>query len=261
MPKKKMSSSRGCSYDLPCVFCASGGASWVHRPRPSLDPVGADPELLLAIGEHVVRHVGPITTVLHEQDSRFAHVDIFIVRPTQPHPWYTLVTCGMSQLPMNVPPGLDHYAHGELVMKLPPTWPMSHRAWKHRRHAWPIEWLRDLARFPHEEKTWLGWGHTIPNGVEAAPFGPGTQLGCMILDLVADPADLVALTLPNGRTVYFYSVIPLLRDEMAFKLEHGAESLLRLLARARVGEVIDPKRRSAIALRNQIWSRRRGTLS
>ena len=35
---------------------------------------------------------------------------------------------------------------------------------------WPIQMLKFLARFPHEYKTWLGWGHTIPNKISSMCF-------------------------------------------------------------------------------------------
>lgn len=225
-------------------------------PRPGL--VEGDPALIEAISQHVIRHVGPIVTVLHEERSKFVHVDVHVVAPADDRPYYTLVTSSMSQRPMTTPPGHEAFAYGELVMKLPRWWPMSQQAWRNERHYWPIRLLRGLARFPHEHRTWLGWGHTIPNGPEATPFAKGTGLCCAVLEHVFEPLSLARLELPD-RVVHFYSVIPIRRDEMEYKLRYGAEPLSVLLETTDVGDVIDPARPSAIVQHRCNEKRRRST--
>ena len=46
--------------------------------------------------------------------------------------------------------------------------------------------------------------------------------------------------MPNGETVNFYQVIPLYRDEMEYKLEHGADALIEKMAE--VSFVVQPER-------------------
>jgi hypothetical protein len=196
MPKKPPRPSNREHWDLECRGCASGLPHAAHPMQEvALSSVEGDPELIEGVCDHVRRHVGPIAQVLHEERSRHVHVDVHIVRPTAARPHYTLVTSGMGQRRMTTPPGSEAYAFGELVMKLPRTWRMSFRSWRDEKHYWPIRWLMDLARYPHEAGTWLGRGHTIPNGVEAAPFAPNTNLCGFILDTVRDPPELAELEL------------------------------------------------------------------
>lgn len=64
---------------------------------------------------------------------------------------------------MTVPdPEVPRYA--ELVISLPPFWPLDEQSWRDERHYWPVRLLKTLGRLPHEYDTWLGVGHTIPNG-------------------------------------------------------------------------------------------------
>lgn len=47
------------------------------------------------------------------------------------------------------------------MLFLPENWPTSSDAFKDDKYYWPIKLLKQLARFPHEYNTWLGYGHTI----------------------------------------------------------------------------------------------------
>jgi hypothetical protein len=247
MPKKPPRPSNREHWDLECRGCASGLPHAAHPMQEvALSSVEGDPELIVGVCDHVIRHVGPIAQVLHEERSRHVHVDVHIVRPTTARPHYTLVTSGMGQRRMTTPPGSEAYAFGELVMKLPRTWRMSFRSWRDEKHYWPIRWLMDLARYPHEAGTWLGRGHTIPNGVEATPFAPNTNMCGFILDTVRDPPELAELELPDGRRLHFYKVIPLLFEEMQFKLVCGAAPLRAALERENLGDVVAPRRTSAL---------------
>ena len=50
--------------------------------------------------------------------------------------------------------------------------------------------------------------------------------------------------LPGGEEVNFYQVIPLYRDELEYKLEHGVDALLDKMAG--ISFVVDPARQDAI---------------
>ena len=124
----------------------------------SNEHAGGDTELIEAMGSHIEKHVGPIAQVLHETVSDLVHIDLYHVQPSPRLPYQILVTSGMSQLPMSVPDGASEYHFTELVLVLPPSWPMEHEACRDERHYWPIRQLKSLARFPHVYQTWLYWG-------------------------------------------------------------------------------------------------------
>lgn len=221
-----------------------------NEPVPESGLAHGDEALIEAISEHIERHIGPVHMVGHEILSEYVHIDVHHVLPTEERPFHVLVTSGMSERPMRTPPEIGP-RRLELIVCLPPDWPMSDE-----RGAWPQGWMRRLARFPHQFGTWLGAGHTIPNGDPAEPLGPGTRLsGWMLMVPLLLPDAVQALALPSGDRVGFLALIPLHAEEMDLKLRHGMESLLERLAAAGVTELIDPDRPSVVEPRRS-WFRR-----
>src|SRR5215216_8015305 len=105
-----------------------------------------------AISEHVTRHVGPVTDAFHERVSDVVRVDLLVVGPHEGRPYTTLVTCGMSELPMRVPienpedlGRVPELRHAELLLALPPDWPLRPEAFQHEENYWPLRWLKKLA--------------------------------------------------------------------------------------------------------------------
>jgi hypothetical protein len=64
---------------------------------------------------------------------------------------------------------------------------------------------------------------------------------------IVEALDAFELTLSTGETVLFCGLVPLHADELAFKLEHGADALMQRLDKAGVTEVWDPGRPSVLA--------------
>jgi hypothetical protein len=227
-----------------------------HRESGSAGPVaGGDPASIERITEHIENHIGTPATVWHEIISEHVHLDVHVVRPTLQRRYYTLVTSGMSARPMTVPPGCPHSRYAELAMALPPTWPMSQADFKNPANYWPIHWLKTLARMPHQYKTWLGEGHTVPNGDPAQPFAANTKLCCMLIlkpKLFGD----AFLTLEAGpsRTIHFLSPFPIYRAEMDLKLKSGVEAVEDGLDRAGVTELLNVDRPSVVAPK-PFWQR------
>jgi hypothetical protein len=219
------------------------------RERP-FELAHGDSELIEAIEKHIEQHIGPVENVFHEILSDLVHVDVMQVAPSSERPFWTLVTCGMSQLDMNAPPELLEQGHdmrrAELMMCLPPDWRMDQESFKDEANYWPVRWLKILARLPHEYQTWLGWGHSVPNGDPAQPFADNTKLcGLMLASPATTPEEFTELAV-GDRAIHFYSAIALHTDEMNYKLKHGTEKLIELLAPAGVSELLDVNRPSVI---------------
>jgi hypothetical protein len=144
---------------------------------------------------------------------------------------------------MSPPPDFPNQTHAELVIQVPPDWPLSQEAFDDERNYWPIRLLKVLARHPHEYSTWVWKGHTIPNGNPMKPFAPSTkQCSSLVVLSVSSPADFDVLSAPDGRSIHFFNVVPLYRGEMKFKLKAGVEALLERFAEAAIDEVINPTR-------------------
>lgn len=236
----------------------SGAPIYRHEDRErDFELALGDSENIEKISDHIEKHIGPVATVFHELISDLVHIDVHIVAPTDERPFYTLVTSGMSDLAMQAPEGHEDKRFAELMICLPPDWPMSQEAWKQREDAyWPIYMLKYLARFPHEYQTWLWASHTVPNGNPPAPFAANTELCCaMLLPPVTVSEDFYALPIDDEKTIYFLAIIPLTRDEMELKLKRGSEALFDGFEQNRITEILDPARKSVI--RKKPWWRRR----
>lgn len=200
-----------------------------------------------AISEHIEEHVGKIDCVYHELISHIVHIDIHRSSPTPDRPYYTLVTSGMSDIPMTAPEGMPDARFAELMLCLPADWKVDQEAFQSETNYWPLRWLKILARLPHEHQTWLWENHTIPNGDPPVPIAVNTKACCMMLATPATVStEFWTLEVSPGKTIHFFSVIPLLRPEMELKLQSGAAALRRALELAKVSECIDLHRKSVV---------------
>jgi hypothetical protein len=204
-----------------------------------------DSQHIDAIVEHVTQHIGPIANVFQEIHSAVVRIDLLVVGPQENRQFVTLVTCGMSDLPMRVPledpddlARIPELRFAELLLALPPDWPLTPDAFKDEASYWPLRWLKRLARLPHQMDGWLGLGHTIPNGDPPQPLAANTNFaGWLIDEPVVLPAEVQKLR-TGERAINFYAAVPLYVGEMELKLRQGGGALGRLLDRAKVNEVI-----------------------
>ncbi len=236
-----------------------------------------NPEALFEMGQqspfaeqieaHVERHIGPIANVFHEIVSPTVHVDVLCVRPTEARPFHTLVTCGMSARPMKVPPEVQSQLgfdarFAELLICLPPAWKLNQDSFKAEENYWPIRWLKTLARLPHEYNTWLGHGHTVPNGDPPHPFARNTRLCCAMLAAplsLEEEAHTLRAEDASGHEapISFFAMQTLHADEVAFKLKSGGSALFELLDEHNVGDLLDIARPSVVPAppRRSWWKR------
>lgn len=220
-------------------------------PKSGLTPAAQTSACIEEIEKHMATFFGTPATVFHELVSDLVHIDVHFIPPHPKRNCWTLFTTGMSDLPMTPPDGADDQKWGELMISLPPDWkidqlqvtppPADLEQW-----YWPIRWLKQLARFPHTCQTWLGSGHTIPNGDPPRPFSAATKLCCWLLLpplRVSSAARQVSLS--DGRTVRLYVLHALYLEEMSLKLDKGLDAVLDAFERANVGEVLTLDRASA----------------
>jgi len=213
-----------------------------EKPAGAASPEHADDE---SISNHVADKIGPIETVYHELVSDVVHVDVHWVKATDSRPFHVLVTSGMSALPMTVPEGDPSAHYAELFALLPENWKMQHDAWRDERWYWPVRWLKLLARLPHEYRTWLGFGHTVPNGDPPKPFAPNTDLcSVLVMKSISLPVEAQSMQLRDGTPLEFFTLYPLHANELECKLREGTDALLDRFDAAGVSDVIDPLRPS-----------------
>lgn len=226
----------------------SGAPIIRHETPPSAEPnFVTDSTYCEEVGDHIERHLGKVETVLHELISTTVHVDIHMIPPAPQRPWYTLVTSGMSDLPMNVPEGAEQFRRAELMLRLPESWKLSQEDFKDESNYWPLRWMKFLVRFPHELNTWLCVGHSIPNGDPAEPLHSSTALtGWVLSKPFVGGEGFETLETTDGELIHFFSLIAVHSSEMQLKLDYGAQRLLADLSAADVSDLLQPRRPSVV---------------
>jgi hypothetical protein len=202
-----------------------------------------------AIEAHVEKHLGKIENVFREvvadgTATEPVHIDVLHVPPNETRPLHTLVTTGMSDRAMAVPNGTNSPRYLELMMSLPRSWRFDKESQDDPRWSWPVRQLKVLARMPHINKTWLGWGHTVPNDEPPTPLAPNTKLcGAIIVPSLLVPEAFFELKIA-AHTITFFSVVPLYKEEMQLKVAQGADALFGKLIDAGIKDLVDPGRRN-----------------
>lgn len=221
-------------------------------PRPFQAAIG-DSNTLDAVEKYIDTHLDGDGFVFHELASDLIHLDVHLVPPGRRSKGWTLLTSGMSDLPMPKAEEFGVPAFAELMLRLPASWmPKSPRGTVVKpnltaNHRWPVSVLKNLARMPHDCDSALGFGHTICFTDPPAPLRPGVPfVGAMLLPPVHLGESAFAMQTKDGRDVQVYSVHLLLADEMEFKLKHGTDAMLDLFDKVGHSDIVNPKRRSVL---------------
>ena len=185
------------------------------------------------------RLLGKPLSISHEVFPLVHHIDVYTFRRSQgDKDVYSLVTGGMSDLEMKLPPDADR--------DFPRRVELIFYCFEPREEY--ISTLRQLAHFPHATKSWLGHGHTIPNGNPSVPLWGGGELDTLFfLPPIVEKDQTLPLELNlGGEPVHFLWVVPLTTAECNFKLTRGLDAMLSLLEQNQHPYVFDPQRRSYV---------------
>lgn len=191
------------------------------------------------------------SSVFHELISETVHIDVNIMAPNEEQPFWVLYTNGMSDLPMTMPDDMpeelrEEYSLAEVMMFLPEDWKLSEENLKDENYYWPIRLMKMMARFPHQYHTWLGYGHTVPNYAEYEPYAENTGLNGVVFYQLKE--EISEIRTSDGNLIHVYFLLPLYKEEMEYKLEHGMDELLNRLEELDNGIlVLDPLRRNTCA--------------
>jgi hypothetical protein len=162
---------------------------------------------------------GESETVFHELLPLIPHIDVYRFPPNGKRDFFTFVTGGMSDLPMNAPPELGaDYRRAELVFYSTAD-----------RDEYP-ELLRRMAHFVHNNNTWLHWGHTMPNGQPPEPlFGTDNLDSLFFMPSVVTPDSSLGEKLRIvSEPVNLIWCVPITTAECQLKLDDGTDALYDL---------------------------------
>ena len=201
------------------------------------------------IEAHIARFVAPVDARVPAPVWEVPGVELLLVKAGGDRPFHLLVTAGLSEGVMKAPK--SQWQHAELCLLLPGSWPLDFLEGATTPSAWPVMGLAKVARLPLQEDTWLGFGHSIPNGVPPLPLAPDTaQSAWLLLPPVSLPEKFSGLQSKRQPFINFWALVPLYEEEVEFKLKKGTAKLLELLGRRGVQDIVDPARPSVFAKRH-----------
>lgn len=210
----------------------------IFRPLKSRAAETGDPS-----GEviaHFDRHFGPVQPqALVEIVPTEPPIAVHVVPAGGDRRHQTLFTTGLSAQPMRVPRGSEAFRYAELFIQLPGDWPLT---LDDARYVWPILWLRNMGKYPHQNQTWLGGPATIvANGDPPEPLAPSIPFTSMLL------LNDGRLETQSGPLVQLYRLMPLYTEERALEMQHGMGALLNAFDQCGTPFVVDLTRRNVAA--------------
>ena len=162
---------------------------------------------------------GGLQEVNHELNPVVPHIDVYVYPPGfQGRDFFTLVTGGLSDFPMDMPPG--------------PTSPRCELIMYAREPAKRcIGFLRYLACIPHVQNTWFSHGSTMTNGQPPEPIFEGSQLDCVLFlfPIVSPDKTIGEHLLLEGQAVNFLWIVPVTNSECELVRHEGLGKMLALM--------------------------------
>ena len=185
----------------------------------------ADDDILGHVKVHIDQQFGVYTQLLTDNSDADYPLEIAVISPRLEHDYYTLVTVGLSRHRMGFPEERreEKLERAELLINLPRDWKLTKADCREERWSWPIRMMLATAHFAMENpEVGLESRTTLDEGEDGIPFAENTELrGEVLLCPGVFGADSFFCRLPDGDEVNFYQVIPLYREEIQYKLEHG----------------------------------------
>lgn len=181
---------------------------------------------------------GKLENISHELVVMYPHIDVYIFPPRRPgRLFYTLVSGGMSDFPMQLPEEVDRsFARREIIL------------YCEKPDDDLIDLVRFFAHFPFENNTWLGSGHTVSNGTPPQPVFENSDFrGVLFINtiLVSD-RNLGEKLAFQGEPVEFLWLIPITQAEMTLAVEKDTDVLLEVFEERHHPLVLDKRRASYV---------------
>lgn len=205
-----------------------------------------DDKDLEEVDSYISKAFGSFDSVFHELISPDIHLDVCFIPATDDEPFYKLVTMGAGAYEMKIPDKWKEYnlERAEYVMYVPKDWNLQSQDMK---DYWPIKVLKDVARLPILCDTWLSFGHTTQADEAGTPYASNTKYNSVVLDFCETNQGEVQLKTSSGKIINFYQVIPLYPEELKFKLENDAETLINLFDEKKINyKIVDINRDSVV---------------
>ena len=177
--------------------------------------------------KYIEEEYGEIKEIIHEIVSPDIHLDILVVYPNEKDNYYKLITMGLGAYKMNIPREYKRYFknRAELVMYLPPNWNIKS---KDEEDFWPIRELKNFARIPIVENSWIGFGHTTSKDAELNTFAKNTKFsGLLLIDALNLNYENLKFKFKKRGEIKFYHTFPLYKEELETIFNNGLETIIK----------------------------------
>jgi hypothetical protein len=181
---------------------------------------------------------GKKARVERENGPARPQVDVYTFEPGHnEREFFTMVTGGMSDLPMNLPKGALCRRRAEIILYVDEP------------KGEYVQLLRWLAHNPHDLNRHYGPGTTMNNGNPPEPIFEGSRQDTFFfLPTFMEPDDTLADHLVlDGDAVGFLWLVPITSKECVHILRHGPEAFLDLMREHDHPMVLDERRKSHLS--------------
>lgn len=191
------------------------------------------------VTSHIEAHMGSVEHIYRGKLQSQPQTDILTITPSSHRDSLTIVTAGMSDLPMTTPPNLHQYRLAELYMQMPATW-------NSESEPWPIELLSTLAQLPHRTGSWLAYGHSTAFDELGAGCVPRPFTGALLASSLLQDEQFQILQVSPCKRIHLYNVIPLHADELDLVRSTGPTYMEDLLISQGLTGAFDVHRQSVL---------------
>ncbi len=201
------------------------------------------------INEHIREHFPDSeVSVFHEIMAFDFKVHVHLIK-TKSYLFDILITSGMSCLEMEIPKEAENpedLRFAEMMMLIPKGIEFGKAYNGEQKNDYIISMLKQTAKFPHQENSWIGIGHSIVSDANFEPYGNDTEfVGGVILPSVTLDENFTEIR-RDGRIINIYSFFPLYKNEVQYKINHGYNALLDKIIEANSKEILNPNRENLI---------------
>jgi len=193
------------------------------------------PDDLIRVREaHYTKFLGPLDeSIAHSTDVKDVHIDIYSFHPNNKRPYWTLITGGMSDLPQKIPDDAEGISSRTEIM-----------IYVKEPQDWMLNVLKRLAEMPFDDKTYLHWYHTVPNG-QPMTNEPSELTSFFFLPPYFEDFGFNTLHIGSDK-VDFLWLIPITEREREYAIENGSQALEEVFEKVEMNPIVDEKRTSFV---------------
>ena len=231
---------------MPCITEADMKENQTRfEPKDVELKIQAEPNFIA----HLEKYLGDFEGIYKQIVPTEIPIDILYFSGEK---YNAIVTNGMRAVTMSVPPELKGYEQVELMMFIDKSFDFSCEGMHTEESAWLIRLLTDLALYPSQINSYLGWGHIVGNGEELEAYNASAAYcGALIYPPMVQEDMTFYRYIEKDKNIFIYNVMPLFKDELRFIQEHSSDQFVNLMSEMGVSQVVKPKRLNVIKNMNR----------